>query len=167
MLNSQFRSQVFKTLLLCSFLILSAFQNLNSFEAKVIGIKDGDTIEILLGKQSETLRLEGIDCPEKNQDFGNVAKKFTAQFCYGKTVRIEFKGHKDRYQRKIAKVYVHNKCLNEELLKAGLAWHFKKYSKDPHLAQLEYSARIAQKGLWQHSNPIAPWEWRKHKHPRK
>jgi endonuclease YncB( thermonuclease family) len=51
--------------------------------------------------------------------------------------------------------------LNKELVKNGLAWHFKKYSKDNSYAVLENEARASKVGLWADNNPIAPWTWRK------
>jgi endonuclease YncB( thermonuclease family) len=70
-------------------------------------------------------------------------------------------GKKDRYKRLIAEVYCNNININKELVKNGLAWHFKKYSSDNDYAKLEIQARKLKVGLWQQSNPIAPWNWRK------
>jgi len=39
-----------------------------------------------------------------------------------------------------------NKNLNKGLLWAGLAWHHKKYSRDPELAKLEFRA-CSKKGV--------------------
>jgi micrococcal nuclease len=47
------------------------------------------------------------------------------------------------------------------MIKAGLAWHFKKYSSDETLANLEIEARNNKKGLWVDPRPIAPWEIRR------
>jgi endonuclease YncB( thermonuclease family) len=58
-------------------------------------------------------------------------------------------------------VYYEDKCLNEELLKAGLAWHFKRYSDDGNLQSMEDQARANKIGLWQDNNPISPWDWRR------
>ena len=68
---------------------------------------------------------------------------------------------KDRYGRTIAWIYVNGVSLNKELLKAGLAWHYKRYSKDRDLAILEAEARAKKIGLWSDPNPIPPWEWRR------
>lgn len=46
-------------------------------------------------------------------------------------------------------------------MKAGLSWHYKQYSKDKKLAELEGEARMLRVGLWTDSNPIPPWEWRR------
>lgn len=144
-----------------SFLI-TFFIQLASFDAKVIGVKDGDTIDVLLdGNVKETIRLAHIDCPEKKQDFGMRAKQFTSDFCYGKIVKIVETSKRDRSGRMIALVYQNNKCLNQALVSNGLAWHFKKYSKDMSYDHLEQNARIAKTGLWIDPNPIAPWDWRK------
>lgn len=146
------------TLLCCS---NTNFQN-DAITAKVIGIKDGDTIEILLEGKPQAVRLLDIDCPEKKQDFGNRAKQFTSSMCFGKMVTLI--GHKkDRYKRLLATVMVGNKNLNEELLKAGMAWHFIKYSNNTYYAELESIARKNRAGLWLQPNPTPPWEFRKRK----
>jgi len=46
------------------------------------------------------------------------------------------------------------------LVKAGLAWHYKKYSTNIIYSALEQEARKQRIGLWSEPNPIAPWEWR-------
>lgn len=51
--------------------------------------------------------------------------------------------------------------LNKELVKAGLAWWYCKYSMDQSLAQLELEAREAKIGLWQDPKPVPPWVFRK------
>lgn len=132
-----------------------------TFSGKVVGVKDGDTVVVLRDGVAITIRLEHVDCPEKGQPFGNNAKKFASDFCYGKLVRLEHKGKTDRYKRLIAEIYIGKKCLNKELVNNGLAWHFVKYSSNTEYASLEKQARKNKIGLWSHPNPIAPWEWRK------
>jgi len=127
---------------------------------KVIAIKDGDTIEMLVDSLPLRIRLAYIDCPEKNQAFGQKAKQFSSDLCFGKIVKA-VKTDTDRYGRTIAFVYLPDgRCLNNELLKNGFAWHYKKYSQDKTLAQLENTARANKLGLWLDPNPVAPWEFR-------
>lgn len=127
---------------------------------KVIGVKDGDTIVVLVDGKSFTIRLAHIDCPEKKQPFGMRAKLFVSNLCFGKEVKLRGNSY-DRYKRLIAEVILPNgDILNKELIKAGLAWHFKKYSKSEEYANLELKARASKIGLWSEENPIAPWEWR-------
>jgi endonuclease YncB( thermonuclease family) len=47
------------------------------------------------------------------------------------------------------------------MIKQGMAWHYKQYSKDQELASAEVKAREKRIGLWSDKAPIAPWEWRK------
>jgi micrococcal nuclease len=128
---------------------------------QVIAIKDGDTIEILKDGKPLRIRLYGIDAPEKNQDFGSRARQFTSDLVFGKLVELEIKDT-DRYGRTVGIIYLADgRSLNEELVRAGFAWHYKAYSKDPALAVLEEAARKAKRGLWAGPAPIAPWDFRK------
>jgi len=107
------------------------------------------------------VRLANIDCPEKRQPFSNKAKEFVSDAIFSKEVQIVIL-RKDFYGRFIAKVYYDEGLnLGHELLKAGLAWHYIKYSNDPSLQQLEDEAKKDNVGLWQDPKPIAPWLWRK------
>jgi endonuclease YncB( thermonuclease family) len=46
------------------------------------------------------------------------------------------------------------------MVKAGLAWHYKKYSNDKELVQLELEARSKKIGLWSEPLSLPPWEVR-------
>ncbi len=49
--------------------------------------------------------------------------------------------------------------LNHELVRAGLAWMYRRYTNDHSVNDLEEEARVARYGLWADPNPIPPWEW--------
>lgn len=150
---------IYKTFLLFLFPIIIFSQN-KSY--KVIGVKDGDTIEILMDGKPQVVRLSHIDCPEKKQPFGNNAKQFASDLCFGKKVKLSTGWKKDRNKRLLAEIILSNgKNLNKELVKNGFAWHFKKYSKDNSYDDLEQQARKLKLGLWNDKSPTAPWEWRK------
>lgn len=133
---------------------------------KVISVTDGDTIDILYNNKPLRIRLEHIDCPEirKQQPFGAQAKKFTSEKCFGQTVRVLHKNEVDRNKRLIGEVVnAEGLNVNKALVKAGLAWHFIKYSSSQEYAALEKRARVMKVGLWRDPNPTAPWNWRKPK----
>jgi endonuclease YncB( thermonuclease family) len=67
----------------------------------------------------------------------------------------------------IGLVIYKDQCLNEALVSNGLAWHYKKFSKELSYDVLEQKARSYKIGLWQDSNPTAPWIWRKSKKKKK
>jgi endonuclease YncB( thermonuclease family) len=129
---------------------------------KVIAIKDGDTVVVIdsLNRQT-TLRLAEVDCPEKNQPFGTKSKQFTSDQVYLKTVKYVITDT-DRYGRSIAMIYYdNNKYLSAEIIRAGMGWHYKKYSKSVELAEIENEAKKEKHGLWIDEKPISPKEWRK------
>lgn len=129
----------------------------------VVRVADGDTITILTSEKKQIrIRLDGIDCPEKNQDFGQKAKAFTANLCAGKNVRIISHGE-DKYGRILGVVMVGDINVNKELLKAGLAWHYKHFNKEKELSELEALAKKKKIGLWSQQHPIAPWDFRRMK----
>lgn len=137
-------------------------RELTVFEGKVIGIKDGDTFEVLYDSVPEKVRLAEIDCPEKSQPFGKNARQYASDLCFGKIVTVSSSGKRDRYGRVVGTITTADGLnVNEELIKAGLAWHYKQYSKNEDLGILEQEAREKKVGLWADKNPQAPWEWRK------
>lgn len=85
---------------------------------------------------------------------------------YQRTVTIDY-GEDDRYGRKVGKVLVSGVDANLALVKAGPAWHYKKYQKEQPLEdRLEYSrseveAREAGKGLWKDAQAVPPWKFRR------
>ncbi len=131
---------------------------------KVIAVKDGDTIDVLLNGKAQRIRLGHIDCPEKNQPYGAKAKSYTSANSFGKTVTVLHTRQYDRNKRLIAEIlFTNGDTLNRELVKAGLAWHYKKYSADSTYSLLENRARVTRKGLWIEKEPVAPWLWRNRK----
>lgn len=145
-----------------SLCVLSAYGQ--NFSGKVVAITDGDTFKLLTKDSTLVIvRLANIDCPEKKQPFSQKAKQFVSDAIFGKMVIInELK--KDRYKRSVAYViYSDHLNLSEELLKQGLAWHYKQYSKDSKLQSLEDVARLKKIGLWQDPTSVPPWEWRANK----
>ena len=142
------------------FFLISSF-SVAQTSAKVIGIKDGDTILILLeNKTQKKLRLAEVDCPESGQPFGKNAKDFTSSQVFGKIISF-VETDQDRYGRTIAKVYYDNgKYLSKEIIKNGLGWFYFKYSNNKELEKLHYDAKEKKLGLWQDIKAISPYEWR-------
>jgi micrococcal nuclease len=145
--------------ILVAFIFPAILAAQDTFAAKVIGISDGDTITVLKEQSQIKIRLHGIDTPERGQAFGNKAKQFTSDLTFGKTVTVK-PMDTDRYGRTVAWVFVNGKNLNEEIVKAGMGWHYEKYSSDVNLADAELEARKAKVGLWRDPNSIPPWEFR-------
>jgi micrococcal nuclease len=155
--------KMFTRYLATALILFSATIACATLKGKVVGVSDGDTFTLLTADNKQyKIRIYGIDCPEKKQDFGQVAKKFTSDKIFNQFVEVEEKDI-DRWGRTVGIVLVGKMNLNEELLKAGLAWHFWRYDNNPAWKKLELDAKARHVGIWSSKNPIAPWDFRKQK----
>jgi endonuclease YncB( thermonuclease family)/methylphosphotriester-DNA--protein-cysteine methyltransferase len=149
-------------------LALTVLATAPDFSGKVVAITDGDTLTVLHNNTQVKIRLHGIDCPEKGQPFGTKAKQFTSELAFGKVVNFLNFGT-DQYGRAVGVVILPDgKNLNQELVRAGFAWWYRKYAPDvKELEKLETEAREAKRGLWVDPDPVPPWEWRQGKRSNK
>jgi micrococcal nuclease len=133
--------------------------------ANVVGVLDGDTIEVLHYTHPERVRLSGIDCPEKGQAYGNNAKHATSALVFGKEVMLQTHGQ-DKYRRTLADVLLLDGTnVNHRLVKDGWCWWYRKYAPgDKELENLEQEAREAKKGLWADPHSVPPWVYRNARH---
>jgi endonuclease YncB( thermonuclease family) len=136
-----------------------------AWSGKVIGVADGNTITVLRDKEQVRIRLYGIDTPERGQAFSKRARQFTSKLVYGKVVEVKVMDT-DRYGRTVAMIYADKTLLNEELVKAGLAWVYWKHCHHPiceSWKNFQIGARMDKRGLWVDPNRIPPWEFRRKK----
>lgn len=127
---------------------------------KIIRVSDGDTVVLLdSNNEQHRIRLDGIDCPEKGQAYSKVATDFVKDLIAGKYVKVEWT-QRDKYNRILGFVFVGETNVNKELLKAGLAWHYKFFNDDAELANLEKIAKQKKLNIWSQKNPIEPYQWR-------
>ncbi|TDE12936.1 nuclease [Dyadobacter psychrotolerans] len=128
-------------------------------KAEVIGIQDGDTIElkfVFTGKKAGhrkdmplRIRFLHVNSPERGKPYYKVAKQFTSDLCFRKVVQIRHEGNFDRYGRLLGELVLPDgKVLNKELVKKGYAVHFKKYSSSAEYSNLEIQARNKKIGIW-------------------
>lgn len=147
----------------CSSKNTSIIESNASLTGKVIKIVDGDTFDMLTDNQTTIrIRMNGIDCPERKQDYYQVCKDALGEYIFGKDVSIIMHGT-DRYKRTIALVYIGNEDINLKMITNGYAWHYKKYSSDINMANAESGARSRKVGLWAMKYPVAPWDFRMQK----
>lgn len=134
------------------------------FSGSVVGVSDGDSITVLHYGKAEKIRLNGIDCPEKGQAYGQKAKQAASALVFGKEVTLHTFG-KDKYGRTIGEVILPDGMnLNQELVRQGWCWWYRKYAPgNTELERLEREAREGKKGLWIDPAPVPPWVYRKAK----
>ena len=134
---------------------------------RVVRITDGDTVIVLDSTNTQhKIRLTGIDAPERAQAFGTESKEHLSDSVAGKIVIVEYE-KRDRYKRILGKVLLDDEDMNLEQIKAGLAWHYKKYQGEQNptdrkrYAKAEIEAREDMRGLWKEPSPVPPWAWRR------
>ena len=146
----------------CLWLALAVASAAGSVTGRVVGITDGDTLRAVVDGVETRIRLAEIDTPERGQPWGTKAKDALAALAFGKMIRIVVVDV-DRYGRTVAKLYVGRRYINAEMVRAGNAWVYRKYSRDPALLDMEAEARAARRGLWAlpEADKVPPWEWRR------
>ena len=147
--------------------IAHAILQADTLTGRVVRVTDGDTIVVLDSENTQhKIRLTGIDAPERKQAFGSKSKERLSDLVAGHVVIVEYY-KRDRYDRILGKVLFSNEDMNLEQVKAGLAWHYKKYQNEqaPNDRELYSEAEIeageAKRGLWHDPEPLPPWEYRK------
>ena len=135
---------------------------------RVVGVSDGDTVKVLDAAQRlHTIRLMGIDAPEKAQPYGQRSKQSLSEMVFQRQVTVVWE-KKDKYGRTVGKISASDGtdiCL--EQINRGMAWHYKQYKSEQPIeeqesySQAEIQARKMKVGLWQDLEPVPPWEWRR------
>lgn len=143
------------------FFISATVASAQKFTVKVVGVFDGDTFTAINRDNLQLkIRINGIDAPEKGQDFGNKAKQALSDYIYGKDITIDVQSQ-DRWGRYISYVFTPGgKDVSLLMLEEGMAWHFKRYDVTEEYAKAEERAKANNKGLWSMPNPVAPWDYR-------
>lgn len=153
--------RVFRGLIFLAILIFAGIARAE-LVGPVVGVLDGDTIDVLVERQPVRVRLAQIDAPEKRQAFGTRSRQTLANLVFRQSVRVAEEG-RDRYGRVIGTVYVGDVDVNAQMVREGMAWVYRKYAKDRGLYELERQAQANRSGLWVDPEPVPPWEYRRSK----
>ena len=164
-----------------SFLALFSMMTVASWAEVIIGlawIVDGDTLEI----NGITIRLHGIDAPEKSQRCKNTKGKLyrcgetsteaLKKITKGERVTCSING-RDRYGRLVGTCYIEREVqerrdrnppkrnvveLNSWLVKEGYALAYRRYSTK--YVKQEIEAKTKGRGIWKEEF-TEPWRWRR------
>lgn len=130
--------------------------------AAEVRIVDGDTLRL----GDRTLRLSGVDAPERGQvctdaagagfDCGAAAAEALSRLVNGRSVVCRVHGH-DRFGRGLGVCQAGGAELNTGLVASGWAIA---YGDSPVMLANEAAARIAGRGLWA-GGFVRPEEWRR------
>ena len=128
-----------------------------TYDAVVMRVPDGDTIEVRIGNVTETVRYIGIGTLRINDTQGrpayrDAARQMNEALVSRQPVKLVLDVQpRDRQGRLLAYVYVAGQLVNAELLRRGFA-EVVSYPPNvqyrPELVELQRQARQARRGLW-------------------
>lgn len=169
---SSLKNSLFFTLII---LIISAIQSLageiasERINGTVVRVKDGDTVVIQHDTSTQTIRLEGIDCPEHDQaPWGPLVTQLLQEWIQGQPIQLEWDVQRaDRYQRGLGYLFSQDRFINEELVRSGFCYTMTVPPNVRYRDRLRMALRDAQqhrRGLWNPgAEPVTPPAC--HRHP--
>lgn len=122
------------------------FYEIQDFEK----IVDGDTFKA----SGRTIRVWGINAPEKNQPLYDVSSLALEAFLETGILRCK-QIEKDKYQRYVMHCYSGNNDIGALMVKSGFASDFAKYSGRFYSAEQTF-AKEGKLGIWETTRNIQP-----------
>jgi micrococcal nuclease len=121
---------------------------------KIDRIIDGDTVEV----NGTSIRLLGMNTPERGELYYSEAKEFLEKLILNKTVMLESgKEEYDRYNRMLAYIFLNRENINLKLVEEGFANFYFPSGKDIHYNKFIEAWNICienNKNLCEHSNNV-------------
>ena len=136
-------------------LALALAANAEDLAGRVIAVADGDTLTLAVsGRGSVTVRLYGIDAPERNQPFSAPSRAALVALALAHEARVVVR-ELDRYGRTVGRVLVQQEGpnfaetdLSVQQLVAGWAVVYRQYAEEPDLLAAEADAQHERRGVW-------------------
>src|SRR5690349_7811203 len=112
-----------KKYLLTLGIIISCFISADaaSLFGKVIEVNSGDEITIYNLNRPVRVKLMGVDAPEMDQAFGDVAKKHLADLVFEKSVLVEYAGI-TADSSLTGRVLLNDADIGAQMIRDGAAW---------------------------------------------
>ena len=152
-------------------------RDFQSYQCNVKQVVDEDSLIVTCDGEELKLRLCGIDAPEKTQDFASEAQNKLQKLAYlnqGQVFVTKIELHRDGstiaevnvWTGKVIPNYGREYLLiNAELVKEGLAYHYKIFSSTCHnkyfISTAEEKAITHKIGVWSKDKEEKPWDFRK------
>ena len=134
-------------------------ENSEFVRADVVGIVDGDTINVMLNGQTYSVRYIGIDCPEMAGTsigivtISNQAAQLNRDLLEGQEIILaKDTSEMDEYGRLLRYVFIDNVFVNYKIIEEGMAYAVN-YAPDTacssYFASAQSQAKTASIGVWQ------------------
>lgn len=133
-----------------------------TLQAQVQRVIDGDSIVVRSEPEGQvlTLRLRGIDAPERCQEGGPGARAALTQRVLGRTVLVRTHGQ-DPYRRTLATLTLDGQDLNGWMVTQGHAWNGGSRQDPGRYADEQRSAMSLRRGVHADPHPLRPHEFRR------
>ena len=124
-------------LIVINYSFIDSFLNdiLNPRELVFISrVIDGDTVEV----NETSIRLLGINTPERGEKYYEEAKDFLEELVLNKTLELEHGKEKyDKYNRILGYLFLNNKNINIRLIENGFANFYFPSGKDKYYSEFK------------------------------
>jgi endonuclease YncB( thermonuclease family) len=136
-----------------------------TLQAKVTEVDSGNSLVVTNINRPLRVRLKAIAPPEDGQPFRDAARDHLKALILNKAVVVEYTHLSDGYLE--AKVILNGIDIGSQMIRDGVAWYDRSFeyalnAADRDLyASCEQAARAENRGLWNDSAAMAPWEFRK------
>jgi len=146
--------------------LLSPLIHAETLHGRVVAVTDGDTLTLLAERQQYTIRIAGIDAPERHQAWSDQSKLNLSRLSLNQTAVADCPGI-DPHRTMICKLTVKAVDIGLEQVKDGMAWWAKDLARDlspedqSACQSAQLMAQLKRRGLWGETNPIPPWTFRK------
>jgi endonuclease YncB( thermonuclease family) len=140
----------------------------STLQGLVREVNDGKTITVENTGRLIRVALKGMDAPEKDQPYGDVAIQHLSGLILNRPVTVELTGL-GAGSLLIGRVICEERDIALQMIRDGVAWFDRSYGHDLREAERrlyadsEQAARNEHRGIWQDSSPVPPWEWRQAK----
>src|SRR6476660_9106348 len=108
-------------LVIAALICLSTDAKAASLYGRVIEVNSGDVITVFNLNRPVRVKLVGVDAPEINQVFGDVARKHLSDLVYDKSVMVHYSGiGADRSVS--GRVLLDANDIGAQMIRDGAAW---------------------------------------------
>jgi endonuclease YncB( thermonuclease family) len=138
--------------------------NAASLYGRVDQVDEGDVITVINLNRPIKIRLLGIDAPEKDQPYADVARQHLAHLVLNKFVVVHYSGLGGNSYI-LGRVVAGETDVCAQMLRDGVAWfdntsRLNEAERETYILS-ERAARSEKRGLWEDATPVAPWEFKR------
>ena len=141
----------------------------DDYPVDVLRVIDGDSVKVRLPEgDAHSVRMYGIDAPEKDQRSGRDSQDYLQRVVRSRREWRLRMVDVDRYQRLVGVLYPEGGSVrdsaNHAMVESGLAYWYREYGgEELGFDDSERYAKRERAGVWGQKNSVKPWDHRRAK----